>query len=74
MSRTTITVTDEVHERLEAHKQDDESWSDVGARAADALESQDEDVNTDPNSVVATNVDEIALACAGEVEDRMTGY
>jgi hypothetical protein len=72
MSRKTITVTDDVYERLGALKQDDESWSDIGDRAAGALESQDDDVNTDPNSVAVTNVDEIARASADAVEDRMT--
>jgi len=71
MSRTTLTVTDDAHDRLAAHKGDGESWSDVFERAAEALEGQDSDLNTDPNTVAVDNVDEIARAAADAVENRM---
>ena len=72
MTRKTITVTEDVYERLATLKRDDESWSELGDRAADVLESGDSDVNTEPSSVVVENIDEIARASADEVEDRMT--
>lgn len=66
--RKTITVTEDAYERLLDHKSEGESWAQVFDRAADALESQDETMNT----TAVTNVDEIARAAADEVEDRMT--
>jgi len=76
MSRTTISVTDDAHDRLAAHKGDGESWTDVFERAAAALDGdgdgEDRDPQTDPCVVSAETIEEIARATAAEVEDRMT--
>lgn len=50
MGRKTISMSEEAYERLQSLKSDDQSWTDFGHWAADALEAQD-DVNTEPNAV-----------------------
>jgi len=72
MSRKTVTFPKDVFDRLDDLKHDDESWPEFGERVADVLEAQDGDVNTETNTVVVDNVEEIARASAGEVENRMT--
>ena len=69
--RKSITVSGDAFDRADAHKQEDESWTDFWHRVADTLESQDEDVSTEPDTVVVENVDEIARASADKVENRM---
>jgi predicted CopG family antitoxin len=69
MSRKTITVSEAAYERLQAHKDSGESWTEVINRAAEAMDSEDEHK---PNAVAVTNIDEIARATADEVENRMT--
>jgi len=66
--RTTTTTSQAAHDRLAEHKRAGESWTELFNRAAEALESQDGDVNT----TAVANVDEIARATAEEVENRMT--
>jgi len=69
MGRKTITVSEDVFDRLEDLKDDGESWTDLGERAADALEGQDGDVNAAPNAdqpLTEEHIDDIAA----EVERR----
>lgn len=68
MSRTNISVRDEVYADLEALKRDDESWSDLLARLAAA----DQGNHTQTTRIPAEQVEEIARATGREVEDRMT--
>ena len=67
MSRKTISILEDVFERLEADKGDNESWSGYLDRLADEC-----GVEHDPNTATVKNVDEIARAAATEVENRMT--
>ena len=70
MSRKTISVDDEVYERWVEHKRDDESWTDTLERGADALESEDGDVNASVNkskTLTEEHIDDIAA----EVERRV---
>ena len=70
MSRKTISVDDEVYERWAEHKRDDESWTDLLERGADALESEDGDVNASVNESEALTEDHIG-DIATEVERRV---
>lgn len=66
MGRKTISVTEDVYERLAEAKREGESWSNTLARLADG------GGECKPNTVAVENVDEIARATADEVENRMT--
>lgn len=68
MSRKTITIREDVFDRLDADRGDTESWSDFLDRLAD----EDGDTEHEPNTATVENVDEIARAVAAEVENRMT--
>lgn len=43
--RKSISVDEPVYHRLAAHKRDDESWSDLANRAANALDAVDADAS-----------------------------
>lgn len=51
MTRKSTSVTEDAFEHAQTTKRDDESWSEWFHRAADALESQDDDVDTGPSTV-----------------------
>lgn len=72
MSRKTISVDEGAYETLEAHKDEDESWSDVFEQAAEALESGDGSDEHEVNTAVVENIDEVKRAVADEVENRLT--
>jgi hypothetical protein len=67
--RAHVSTTQAAHDRLDAHRREGESWSDLFERVADVLD--DADANG-PETVAVENVDEIARAAADEVENRMT--
>lgn len=72
MSRTTISIRDEVFERLAADKGDTESWSGYLERLADGerIESPDDGMNA-VNALTADDVPMLADCIADEVENRM---
>jgi hypothetical protein len=53
MSRKSISVSEDVYDRLLAHKGADDSWTDVGKRAADALDTVDGDTESPDGGVDA---------------------
>ncbi|MFA1612043.1 hypothetical protein [Halobellus rubicundus] len=81
--RKNIPVDEAIFERLKAQKGEDDTWNDVGARAADALEADAdgdtgaEDGCTQTARIPTEQVEEIArmagVKAADEVEDRLTG-
>ncbi|MFB6189347.1 MAG: antitoxin VapB family protein [Halapricum sp.] len=76
--RKHLSILADVYERLEAHKHEDESWSDLVERAADALEEDgnEDDVNG-LETLTEEHIDDIAARTArktaDEVQDRLTG-
>ena len=68
--RAHVSTKQESYDRLDAHRREDESWSDMFERLADVLE--DADANGS-ETVAVENVDEIARASAKAVEDRLPG-
>jgi hypothetical protein len=82
--RKNIPVDEDIFERLAAQKGEDDTWNDVMARAADALEADGsgatgaEDGCTQTARIPTEQAEEIARMAghhAGdEVENRLTGY
>lgn len=72
MGRTNVPIDDDLHARLSELKGED-TWNELLARAADALEADDvDDGATQTAHIPAEQVEEIARQTASEVENRMT--
>ena len=73
MSRTTISVRDDVFDQLEADKPSDQSWSDfleeLHENAAKTDTRQDEHAM---NALTEEHIDDIAVATADRIENRLT--
>ena len=67
MTRKSISVSEDVYERLLAHKGDDDSWTDVGQRAADALDAVDGDES--PDSGVDADADASHTLTEDHIDD-----
>jgi len=78
MGRTTITAGDEGYEAIAAHKGEDESWTELLKRAADALEADDGGGELAPNTLTEEHIEDIAARTsrrtADELEDRLRGH
>ncbi|SEO70614.1 hypothetical protein SAMN05216388_101757 [Halorientalis persicus] len=79
MTRKSTSVTEDAFEHGQATKKGNESWSEWFHRAADALESQDSDVSTDPSTTDVpddvlreAHIPDIKREVADEVENRLT--
>lgn len=72
MTRTSISLSDDVFDRLKALKRDGESWTEFGERVADTLEAQDDGVNSDSNATPDDVLTEDHISDIGaEVERRV---
>lgn len=74
--RTTLTADDDAVDAVAAHKRDEDSWTDVLFRAAEALEAVEGDGELNPNTLTEEHIDDIAARTAertaDEVENRLT--
>lgn len=70
MSRTSITIDVDVGDRLEACKRDDETWTELMERAADAIEGDETAGGPDESTMNALreeHIDDIAAETASRV-------
>lgn len=75
MARKTITVREAVYDRLDGHKGDDESFSDLLDRAVNALEAQEGEAGEHGEQLTTAHIDDIAAEVshrtATELENRL---
>lgn len=74
--RTTISLDDDVHERLTDAKRDDESWSECFDRLLDMAGEDvimpDDGANAETNALTADDVPMLVDRLGDEVENRLT--